>query len=157
MSRLISIPKRSGGFRTVYKQSNKQKRELRSLLYSKLNNLALQLCDKEVVHGFLPTKSIVTNAKQHIKYNYTTRLDISNFFDSITPEHVKEYLTAEDIDKCFIDGRAYQGLSTSPIIGIFATIKLVKEIKEYLATINDNIRFTLYADDISISHDNYNT
>jgi len=97
------IPKRSGGHRLICIPHKTQKTELRSLLVDSLNYKQIKYCDLDIVHGFLPTKSVLTNAFCHLGYNYTFSTDIADFFDSGTPDMVRDYLTEEEIIKCFID------------------------------------------------------
>lgn len=154
--RLLKIPKRSGGHRVVCACGKAQKKILRDLLPS-LNHKQLLYCDGEIVHGFIQGRSVVSNARKHIGYAYTLNMDLKDFFDTVTPDMVTQYLSAGEMELCFIDGHAYQGLPTSPAVANLAAIALDKALKEYIATIDDEIVLTRYADDISVSFNEYTT
>jgi hypothetical protein len=148
-----SIPKKSGGTRQILCQPKRMKMELRDLLVNSLNYKQIKYCDDKIFHGFLPCRSVVSNAQAHIGYNWSWCIDIKDFFDSIRPHHIEDYLSPEEISKCFIDGRAYQGMSTSPCMGNLSLVKAAEEIKEL--TKDKNIVFSIYADNISFSFNNY--
>ena len=44
-----------------------------------------------MIHGFMPGRSPVTNAMQHIGYEHTLSMDMADFFDTVTPEMVGQY------------------------------------------------------------------
>lgn len=138
--RIVKIPKRKG-FRTIAVPSKFRKQLLRAYLLD-INRICLKKCDKDIVFGFLPGSNVVVNASRHISYKYTLSFDLSNFFDTITIDHVKEYLNEDQIKNVFppgkVDGiqyfRTWQGLPTSPSIANLAAIKMDKDIKDYLGT-----------------------
>lgn len=154
---LIKIPKKSGGFREIYICPKDFKAKNRAHL-PYLNKVQLNLCDNEIVHGFIKYKSSVTNVMAHRFYRYTLSFDLKNFFDTVTIEMIKdiknitgEYVFTQDtIDDCFINGRAYQGIPTSPIVANLAAINLDKKIKKACNELG-NITYTRYADDLSFS------
>lgn len=160
--KFVKIPKKSGGHRIICVPKKEEKAKLRKILEDSLNYKMLALCDRNIVHGFIPTRSIVTNAYQHIGYRYTLSFDLKDFFDTVTPDMVKEYLSEDELKQCFIDGRAYQGLPTSPAICNLAAIKMDAAIKEvlgkYFGSANNKTDYwiyTRYADDLVISYGKY--
>lgn len=155
--KIIKIPKKNNAFRTICCPSQKMRMQLRDLLFHSLNKKQAQYCDKEIVHGFILGKSIVTNAKTHVGFNYTTSFDIKDFFDSVKPEHVQEYLTEEEIKQVFIENHAWQGLPTSPCVANLAAVKLDKNIKDFISTLGDKVVYTRYADDLNFSHNEHST
>ncbi len=75
----FKIKKRSGGFRDICAPISTLK-----ILQRKLNYV-LQLIYKPrpCVQGFTRERSIVTNARAHIRKNYVLNVDIKDFFPSI--------------------------------------------------------------------------
>lgn len=155
--RFIKIPKKTRGqYREICSPNRHEKEILRTFLPA-LNVLCLRRCGLHV-HGFMPGRSPVSNAAAHIGYQYTLSFDIADFFDSVRPEHVKEYLDENTISKCFINRsgslRPSQGLPTSPQIANLAFIKADEEIISFLGD-KGRIVYTRYADDLSFSFDDY--
>lgn len=64
--------------------------------------------DRDIFHGFLKNRNIVTCAEKHIGFDHTICLDISNCFDSIT-----ETMLHMDLDPRLFhqDGSLAQGLT----------------------------------------------
>jgi hypothetical protein len=169
--RKIDIPKKSGGFRTIYMPNEEEKIALRAQLPF-LHELQEKVCDKSIVHGFFKNRNIVTNAIPHIGYKYTTCFDIKDFFDSISLWDFGKILyieprnSAQDIqawiddieDKygfMFINGRARQGLPTSPLLANIVASSLDREINQGLEDVIRPLRivYTRYADDLAFSYD----
>ena len=64
--------------------------------------------DRDIFHGFLKDRNIVTCAEKHIGFDHTICLDISNCFDSITYSMLQMDLD----DRLFHqDGSLAQGLT----------------------------------------------
>ena len=146
--RIVKIPKRSGGYRTVVCPSKKIKNLLRKQIPA-LTELCLALDVDEVMHGFLPGRSPVTNAKRHIGYKWTVSFDLSDFFDHVTATHLlaatlrggwSSYLYPDGPS-----GRAAQGLPTSPVIANIAASSLDKALSGRAEA------YTRYADDMTFS------
>ncbi len=184
---LYNIPKKTKGeFRQIYAPTKKEKRKFRALLPG-LNQIAIDNCGG-CVHGFMPGKSPVTNAKEHIGYEYTLNFDLKDFFDSVKPWMLKDYFQGDcqflsdgifvpdKIWEFFIDGRAYQGLPTSPQIANLAAVKMDERLMEVCQGVSipfmrnpvgdtpnisdskiysEEIRYTRYADDLSFSFNSY--
>lgn len=150
---IIKIPKKKKGeFREICVPSRSEKEKMRAYLPS-LNEKAKILCNSEVVHGFMHGKSPVTNALKHVGFQYTLKFDLSNFFDTVKPSHLKGKLSAEEIAVLLPDDRAYQGLPTSPIIANLAAKEMdaaiLKKIKD------TEIVYTRYADDLCFSFNSH--
>ena len=64
--------------------------------------------DRDIFHGFLKDRNIVTCAEKHIGFDHTICLDISNCFDSITSNMLNM-----DLDTRFFhqEGSLAQGLN----------------------------------------------
>ena len=80
----FTIPKRSGGVREI---SAPQKMLKSFLTYV---NVMLQALyePSPAAMGFVPGRSVVENAKEHVRMNYVLNLDLSNFFPSIPQARV---------------------------------------------------------------------
>ena len=82
--RVFTIPKKSGGERTVYAPQ----RMLKSLL-TYLNRILQALYEAPAcVTGFVPGKSVKDNAAQHVGKNYVFNTDLEDFFPSIPQARV---------------------------------------------------------------------
>lgn len=162
--RTFSIPKKSGGNRVIL-APKKILKEIQSLL----NLVFSELYKKNYcAHGFVPSRSVATNAKRHIGKNYIFNMDLENFFPSITQARVWKILQLPPLSLsrqganliaqllCYqstkeLDSQNFlpQGAPTSPIISNFICRNLDKQLYK-LAKENGAI-YTRYADDITFS------
>lgn len=142
--------------RIITAPSKNLKLRQRWILKYILNKVELPDC----VHGFVEHKSIVTNAKCHVKKKEIGCLDIKDFFPSISAKNIfkvfKELgynteLASELCMLCTFEDILPQGAPTSPMLAniVFKPIDL--EILEY--TKKSNLTYSRYADDITISGD----
>lgn len=149
--RTFKIPKSGNQFRLVYAAPPARQAELRSLLpllEAKLD----QLDSAGVVYAFRSGRNCALNALQHVGFRFTLSMDISDFFDHVTIAHVAPHLPADIIDQCFIDGAPRQGLPTSPVIANIALADTDKAIIAQMERlVGDEVCYTRYADDITIS------
>lgn len=170
--KVVRIPKRAKGqFRTIYVPDEAEKATYRLLLPA-LTQVALKLCDKHVVHGFMPCRSPVTNAYAHRGYRFTLSMDLADFFDTVGAAHLYGKMGDELIASVLVDGAPRQGLPTSPIVANIAATDLDAAIVAHLAAINERpaylppfpypndppIVYTRYADDLAFSfhcHETY--
>ncbi|WP_236845665.1 reverse transcriptase domain-containing protein [Campylobacter devanensis] len=165
----FEIPKRSGGVREIYAPKKNLKKILYYLNFIFQNiyvrNFSLYISP----NGFIPNRSVVTNAKRHLCKNYVFNIDLEDFFPSIKQYKVSFMLQIAPFNMsksdanlmakliCYQDqnGESFlpQGAPTSPIISNFACrfldIKLVNLAKQFRLT------YSRYADDITFSS-NYN-
>ncbi len=148
--KIIRLPKGAGEFRTIYAPSKAYKEKLTTFLLDLQQKI--HDADKEyTIHGFIRGRGPVSNAQKHVGYAYTLSFDLKDFFDSVKVEMVKEYLSKEETELCFIDGIARQGLPTSPLIANLAFLKLDKMIKSAIAEEGVYAIYTRYADDLIFS------
>ena len=163
----FSIKKKSGGERNIHAPVNGLKHILRPL------NIILN-CVSEPhfkATGFVPGKSIVDNAKQHVGKNYVYNIDLKDFFHSFDRSWVKygfmikpfnlgkekeelAFLLASLCTHPFeIDGEIKtvlpQGAPTSPSITNILCVKLDKRLNGLAKRFG--ITYSRYADDISFS------
>ncbi|WP_345890661.1 reverse transcriptase domain-containing protein, partial [Vibrio crassostreae] len=111
-----------------------------------------------ISHSFIKGRGPLTNARQHVGFDVTISMDITNFFDSIRPDLVKKYLPEKYIGACFIDGGLPQGFPTSPVLSNIAMIDFDVELQSLLYSFfiknKESIfkyKVTRYADDIVVS------
>lgn len=150
---IAQIPKGNGKFRTIYVPNPQEKKDLKRML-SSINKKQTKILDKNIVHGFMPLRNPVTNAKMHIGYEYTLCFDLEDFFDSVTLDKFKTYetrLTENQKNRCFVDGAARQGLPTSPALANIAAWPMDRAIMIYIEKKAPKIVYTRYADDLSFS------
>jgi RNA-directed DNA polymerase len=81
----FTVPKRSGGTRTL----SAPHRTLAAAQRWVHRNIVARLPAEEPAHGFLPGRSIVSNARPHAGKAVVVNLDLENFFPSITFPRVR--------------------------------------------------------------------
>jgi len=150
----LAIPKGNGKIRKVVSVDTESKNKLRELL-PELEKIVETLDTENLIFGFRYGKNPVLNAFQHIGFKYSLSMDLENFFDYVRPEHVQSIVSKKIIDYCFIDDRAPQGLPTSPAIANLALIQSDKAIFREINKISSDIVYTRYADDLTISFNDY--
>jgi RNA-directed DNA polymerase len=163
-------PKGNGKFRTIYCPDVHEKYELSKILPS-LNQIALTADTQKVAHGFMPGRSIVTNALAHVgDWKITLHFDFEDFFDSVTPEHCEVELSESYLwhslddstwNLVFPDDAARQGLPTSPALANIAAAPFDAAVLALRDTLTPKRRllgsrgpafvYTRYADDLSFS------
>lgn len=119
-------------------------------------------------HGFIKGKSAVTNAKEHIDFDVSISFDFKNFFESIKLTTNAFFLPDNIKSMCFINGFLPQGFPTSPTISNIVMANFDNQMKNWvkyealtktetetgtkrMVRIYENIIYTRYADDITIS------
>lgn len=150
--RRVAIPKKGGGARLIYIPSPPYKRRLQQLLPA-LERLQGRVCNPEVVHGFVPGRSPVTNAAAHVGSRFTVSMDIKDWFDSVTPAMLSGKVPPLILALVMIDGAPRQGLPTSPFVANIATADLDQAIIDAIKASGHIIRYTRYADDLTFSTD----
>ncbi len=114
----------------------------------------------DCVQGFVPHRSIVTNARIHLGQKVLLHADIHNFFDSITVRQVFE--TFENLGcapvvayflakLCTLDGFLPQGSSASPVLANLVSRFLDADLCSL--AVAHNCKYSRYGDDITISGD----
>lgn len=152
----FTIPKKSGESRIIHTPVTPLK-----IIQKKLNQvLRCVYQPKASTHGFAVGRSIITNAKQHLRQRYILNLDIKDFFPSINfgrvrglymafPYHCTKDVATILAQICCYENKLPQGAPTSPIVSnmICASLdsQLQKLAKKY------HCIYTRYADDITFS------
>jgi hypothetical protein len=140
-----------------------QKYILHKILYSSIQDYKFDQC----VTGFMKKKSILTNAKQHLNKKALIKMDIKDFFSSISRTMIYnifkrynkfsyEYAYILSHLVTYTDSLP-QGAPTSPFLANVCANGIDFRINKLISTINTKqrmeISYTRYADDITISFD----
>lgn len=168
------ITKKTGGVRYI----SAPKPALRRAQAWVLENILGRLGVEASAHGFLPKRSIVTNAAPHVNRGVVINLDLKEFFPSITfrrvkglfegvgySEHVATVLgllcTEPPRLAAELDGKVYhvalgqrvlpQGACTSPAITNVLCRKLDRRLSGLAK--KHGFSYTRYADDLTFSGD----
>jgi retron-type reverse transcriptase len=154
--REFSIPKRSGGRRTI-------SAPYPALLECQqwINRYVLRKTRvHDAAHGFIRGRSIISNAKAHLRKPCLLKMDICDFFPSVTinrvihvfqnlgfPNNVSFYLAR----LCCLQNCLPQGAATSPAL----SNAVVYRMDCRLAGLAESYRlsYTRYADDLTFSGD----
>ena len=83
--RQFEIPKKTGGTRLISAPMPRLKRAQ----YWVLENVFAKLDTHSAAHGFVPGRSIVSNARPHVGAAVVVNLDLENFFPTISYRRVK--------------------------------------------------------------------
>lgn len=150
----FNISKRSGKVRLIsapdYRLKMLQQKIARSL--SDLYN------PRKSVHGFVPDRSVRSNAESHLRRKFILNVDIKNFFPTITEARVQGLLesicldpdAAETIARlCTYNGCLPQGAPSSPVISNMICFRLDKSLMGFSK--EHRLLYTRYADDITLS------
>lgn len=150
------IPKKSGGHRHITAPEGPLltvQRKLAKLLAEVYN-------PPYGAHGFIEDKSIVTNARAHLKKRTILNVDLSNFFQSISDRRIIGLLRAKPFNFNNIiastitglvtySGSLPQGAPTSPILSNMICVRLDNQLTKFCRELH--VTYTRYADDITIS------
>jgi RNA-directed DNA polymerase len=152
--RSFHIPKRSGGYRTIYEPGEDLKRAQRLLLRRLLKRLAAH----PRAHGFERGKSTVTGALPHERKSVVVRMDLRDFFGSIKAARVRDYFARAGWDAdasrlltrlCTREGSLPQGAPTSPRLSNLVNFKLDARLDALARKCGAD--YTRYADDMTFS------
>ncbi|MBN1565716.1 MAG: TIR domain-containing protein [Anaerolineae bacterium] len=164
------IPKKSGGTRKITAPISPLK-----IIQRKLNQvLQAVYIPKPSVHGFVPGRSIVTNAEAHMykriqkkksqkvekPRNYILNIDLEDFFPSINfgrvrgmfmavPYKCPERVATVLAQICCAYNELPQGAPTSPIVSNMLCSKLDSQLQRLAQKYR--CHYTRYADDITFS------
>lgn len=166
------IPKKSGGKRLI----SAPMPQLKAAQYWILENILYKVPNSDAAHGFVPGRSIVTNAVHHVAQDIVINIDLRNFFPTIEYKRVKGMFcklgyseqvatilallcTEPEVDQVALDGKDYyvantnrhlpQGAPCSPAITNIICFRLDRRF-EGLAR-RFNYTYTRYADDMTFS------
>ncbi|WP_223179026.1 retron St85 family RNA-directed DNA polymerase [Paenibacillus sp. B2(2019)] len=153
--RTIEIPKNNGsGTRTLSLPSIDLKYIQRWILDNILYNVHVH----EYAIGFVTGKSTVLNASHHINQEYVLKMDIKDFFPTISGGRVyglfkclgySSSVALTLTNFCIYQNSLPQGAPTSPYISNLVCRKLDQRLE--LLSRKRKLKYTRYADDMTIS------
>jgi hypothetical protein len=152
----FSIPKRSGGMRTIEAPSP----ELKSVQRQILRRLLRRLRAHPAATGFESGASIVRHARHHQGRAVVMRLDVKDFFPSTTAEQVRHYFRGIGWNRpaseilvrlCTHKGHLPQGAPTSPRLSNLVNYRIDARLAGMASCFG--AVYTRYADDITLSFD----
>ena len=155
--RTFHIPKSNGDARRVDEPMDKLKSVQRWILRRILNKMPAHKC----AHGFRPKRSILTNARKHLRRQVIVRIDVEEFFPSITREQVRKefqkvgypYAVAHILASlCTREGVLPIGGPASPALANQVCRRMDNRL--WLLVRDRHFRYTLYADDLVFSSSN---
>lgn len=166
------IPKKTGGQRLISAPMPR----LKLVQYWILENILAKVPVHHAAHGFIPGRSIVSNAQPHIAQDVVVNIDLKDFFPGITYCRVKGMFralgyseqvatilglicTEPECDPVVLDNQEYyvsrgprhlpQGAPTSPMITNIICRRLDKRLDKLANT--SGFIYSRYADDITFS------
>lgn len=161
--KVYTIPKRSGGQRTIAQPAKETKFIQRWLIQNIFSKLPVHECASAYKDG----ASIKKNANAHKNHSYVTKLDFKDFFPSITSDdlvkhiskHLGESYGTQDIQdiariSCLrLKGRNDLCLSigapSSPVLSNTIMYSFDSEVAAWC--VKTGITYTRYADDLTFS------
>ncbi|MCM1291722.1 MAG: reverse transcriptase family protein [Bacteroides sp.] len=155
--REFSVPKRSGGYRTITAPYPSLK-YIQTWIYDKiLKSRKTHFC----AHGFVRHRSILSNAGVHRGCKMLLKMDVSDFFGSISQNYVVNLFKKEFgynlkvswvlSSLCCLNGTLPQGAPTSPILSNLISMSFDRRL--YRLAKRYNLKYSRYADDIAFSGD----
>jgi RNA-directed DNA polymerase len=153
---VFEIPKKSGSTRIIAAPHVAIKRLQKSVANALLDIYG----DKDGVHGYVKNKSIISNAKSHLRKRYLLNVDLKDFFPTINfgrvrglflthPFNFPEPVATAIARLCTYDNCLPSGAPTSPIISNFICWGLDSYLRKLCFRLG--CTYTRYADDIAIS------
>lgn len=154
--RSFTIPKKTGGTRTIL-APNKTLKIIQRKLADILNCVYEP---KPAAHGFVQSRSIVSNAKSHVRRKFVFNVDLYDFFPSINFGRVRGMFMATPYNLppeaatllaqiCCFDQSIPQGAPTSPIVSNMICSKMDRQLQ--LLAKEQKCTYTRYCDDITFS------
>jgi len=154
--RYFTIPKRNGKIRRI----SEPLPVLKEAQYYILNNILKKVPCSIYAKAYKPGATLKGNAKFHRKQPILVKLDLKDYFPSLHESRVFQlfhqsfgYGKSVSIlmsKLCTLDGGLPQGAPTSPYLSNLLTSEMDDKIYQFCSS-NGNLRYTRYADDISIS------
>jgi RNA-directed DNA polymerase len=150
----FTVPKRTGGVRTLTAPNPALKAVQRRILRRLLGRLRAHPC----ATGFERGHSIVTNARPHVGQELVIKLDLKDFFASTKAVRVEQYFHAIGwnaeaaallVRLCTHEGGLPAGAPTSPRLSNLVNFRRDERI-EVLARLY-GMSYSRYADDLTLS------
>ena len=133
---------------------------LKAIQRSLLDHVLYEIAPHSTAHGFYPTRSIITNARNHVGKDWVLSFDIKDFFPSTSQDLVVQTLSARSTTHatslwslaawlCCLNGSLPQGAPTSPHLANLC-FYVCDEMLCGLANAMGLV-YTRYADDMTFS------
>lgn len=148
--------KKHGGIREIIRPKLRLRLVTKNLARS--FNFQLPYRAPDHVHGFVRERSAFSNASQHLGKKCVLRVDLEDFFPSISSAMVKASLETQGYDEkaaelavsiVTIAGKLPIGLSTSPFLSNLVFLNTDNSLAEYAQ--QERLSFTRYVDDLTFS------
>ncbi len=152
--RTFSIKKRAGGERII-EAPYPSLLQCQNWIY---HQILLKNPVHDCAHGYVPGRSIFTNATVHLGCNTLLKMDFKDFFPSVGIGWVVNFFSTLGYTKdvagslaalCCNKGRLVQGASTSPYLTNILLYGLDDRLFKLSA--RSGLRYTRYADDLTFS------
>ncbi len=157
----FSIQKSDGKRERAILSPKKKLKAVQRWIHSEILAPALHSSASPCAHGFLPARSILTNASAHVGQEIVVRFDLRDFFPTITRRRVFGLFHAFGYSRLIagtlaqlttVNGKLPQGAPTSPAISNLICRKLDKRLAGLAKRFHGN--YTRYADDLTFSGGN---
>jgi RNA-directed DNA polymerase len=154
--RVFNIPKRRGGYREI----SSPYPSLLSCQAWIYKNILLCRDIHDCAHGFVPGRSVVTNARCHLNKKALLKMDLKDFFPSIPMSWVVNFFSDLGYSKSIsfylaslscLNGSLAQGSATSPYLSNILLVSLDSRLNKLARAYN--LSYTRYADDLAFSGD----
>lgn len=149
------IPKRNGKTRQISAPNSSLKVLQKLILYEILYKKSVS----NYSFGFVPNRSIILNAKEHLNSKVILKIDLVDFFWNISQDRVEKvlrfffnfnYETSNLLARILcLNERLPQGAPTSPCIANFVAYWLDQRLGAFCK--KNKLNYTRYADDLTIS------
>ena len=159
--RRYTIPKKRGKVRWIEAPRPELKAVQRELLTALLYRFPVH----DAAHGFVPHRSIITHAQNHVGQRWVITLDLADFFTSTHRGLINQHLApllasliashcspasqALMIDLCLLKDRLPQGAPTSPQISNIVFRNFDQKLAQWAQ--EHDLIYSRYADDLSFS------
>ena len=152
--RKFSIKKKNGDSRIIHEPLP----NLKIIQKWILENILYKLEVSKFAKAYIPTISVKDNVRFHRKQKYVLKLDIKDFFSSLSEIHVykifkkigyTDSLSVLLSKLCTLKGVLPQGASTSAYLSNLILLDFDKSVSLYC--LERSIRYTRYADDLTFS------
>ncbi|PKF78936.1 RNA-directed DNA polymerase [Vibrio sp. vnigr-6D03] len=162
--KVYKIPKRTFGFRVIAQPTP----ELKNIQRSIINRIKPLVRIHNSAKAYVDNVGIKENASVHIKSNYLLKLDLENFFNSLTPPMLLNAIDYQNIE--LVDEEIYPlvellfwnrtkkktpnlvlsvGAPSSPFLSNLIMYEFDRIVTEYCG-LND-VNYSRYADDLTFS------
>jgi len=158
MYRVFKIPKASGGHRVIQNPGDKLKHVQRMILVHLLHKFPFG----EHVGAYVPERSIMHTAQQHVGRAVVISLDLKDFFPSVTRAMVRRFMNyagyPHRVSSIIAQLVTYQGClpqgapTSGAMANLVADLNFDRHVIAALRAMDPRWVYTRYSDDMDISH-----